>query len=84
MAVSRNATARQLAGHAEANGGEPVSYLSPKQVAEITSLSTRQIDRLVKAGKFPKPVPLTDRRRGFIRQEVFAWTAQRFAEARAG
>ena len=47
--------------------------------AEImTSFERSTIERLVKAGTFPQPVTLSDRRRGFV-EEVAAWVRARIA-----
>jgi prophage regulatory protein len=48
--------------------------ISVTQVKRITSLSRSTIDRSVKAGRFPRPVPLTGARRVAWRQsDVLAW-----------
>ena len=84
MGLSR--AARKLAGHANAkiekaqgqSADEPV-FVSPGRASEMTTLSGRQIDRLVAAGKFPKPVELSDRRIAFVKSEVLAWNLDRVA-----
>ncbi|BCH01805.1 hypothetical protein MesoLj131b_38040 [Mesorhizobium sp. 131-2-5] len=39
--------------------------------------SRNYIDRLIKDGKFPKPVFLSPRRRAFIESEIDAWVKAR-------
>lgn len=56
---------------------ETPSLLSMKDVARITTLSRTQIDNLRKAGKFPEPVPLGERRFAFAADEVAAWVQAR-------
>lgn len=48
-------------------------------VATMTSLSKTQIMNLRKAGKFPVPVSLGEKRIAFVRSEVEAWVEQRIA-----
>jgi prophage regulatory protein len=42
--------------------------------------SRQQIWRLYKAGKFPKPIQLSDQRVGFVEAEVDAWLQKKVAE----
>ena len=44
--------------------------LKAKEVAERTSISIPHIRRLAREGKFPKPVPLTENRSGWLETEV--------------
>lgn len=52
-------------------------FLTPKRVCERTSLSRASLDRLVAAGKFPKPIRLTERRLAYDEAKVAAWMAER-------
>lgn len=52
-------------------------FLSPNDVAELTSLHRASIYRLISAGQFPKPIRLTKRRVAFSAEEVEAWMAER-------
>lgn len=54
--------------------------LSKKQVRELVLYSPQHIDRLEKAGKFPKRVPLGPNRVGWIESEVIDWLKQRIAD----
>lgn len=55
--------------------------LSSKAVCERTSFSRATLGRLVKAGRFPQPVRITDRRVGFYESEVDEWMQQRARKA---
>lgn len=50
-----------------------VRILKAKEVAERTSVSTAQIHRMVKAGRFPSPIKITDHRTGWVEEEVNQW-----------
>jgi predicted DNA-binding transcriptional regulator AlpA len=49
-------------------------------------LQKSQIDELVKAGEFPKPVPLSDngRAKAWLEAEVLCWQNERIAKRDAG
>jgi prophage regulatory protein len=62
-------------------------FYSKKQLREIVLLSPTQIDRLEKAGKFPKRVrlgPYRTSRVGWLKREVHAWCKQREEARRRG
>ena len=44
--------------------------LKIKEVAERTSISGSHIRRLSRDGKFPKPIPLTENRSGWLESDV--------------
>jgi prophage regulatory protein len=44
-----------------------------------TGLQRTQVDDLIKQGKFPRPVRLSERRIGWLAREVAAWQASRIA-----
>lgn len=50
-----------------------MKLLSKKQVKEIVLYSFAHIDRLEKAGLFPKRVRLGQQRVGWLEQEVYDW-----------
>jgi len=57
--------------------------MSRKQVKELISLSLAQIDRLEKAGKFPKRIRLTDHLRGrcaYVESEILQWIVDRIVQ----
>jgi prophage regulatory protein len=53
--------------------------LSKKQLREAVLYSPQHIDRLEKAGKFPKRIQLGPNRVGWIESEVDEWLSQRIA-----
>lgn len=50
-----------------------MKLLSKRQVKELVLYSFAHIDRLEKAGKFPKRVTLGPNRVGWIEQEILDW-----------
>ena len=52
-------------------------FISKKQVRERVLYSFAHIDRLEKAGKFPKRVRLGQNRVGWVESEVVAWIEER-------
>ena len=60
-----------------------IKFVSPRGASELTSLSTRQLSRLVEAGQFPTPLRLghgPNGRLAFVEREVRAWLHERVAE----
>jgi prophage regulatory protein len=58
-------------------------FLSRRQVRELTTLSFTQIDRLERAGKFPRRMRLGFHRTSrvvWIEEEVLEWMRERLAE----
>ena len=51
--------------------------LSKKQLRELVVYSPQHIDRLEKAGKFPKRIQLGPNRVGWIESEIYDWLKQR-------
>ena len=49
-------------------------------VLEQTGLSRSEIYRQVADGRFPKPVPISERLRAWHEREVQAWIAERVAQ----
>jgi prophage regulatory protein len=54
------------------------------EVEHRVGLDKRTIHRKVKAESFPKPVPLGDRRIGFLEHEIEAWIDARISERDGG
>ena len=52
-----------------------------RAVEEFAGLKRTQIGELIKAGEFPRPVPLSDRGRAvaWLEHELLAWQSQRVA-----
>ena len=71
--------------HAVAHDGETMSapqkndpfahirILTMKQVCELTTYTAQHIYRLIRAGKFPRPIRLGLNRIGFRQVEIEAW-----------
>lgn len=53
--------------------------LSLNEVAKRTSLSRSQVNILRSQGKFPRAVPLGEKRIGFLASEIEAWINERVA-----
>lgn len=62
---------------------DEISFVRWPKVIELTGLPQNTIRDLVKAGKFPPPVPLAARSVGFVKGEVDEWMRDRIA-ARGG
>ena len=64
----------------------PQKMLRRREVEVRTCLSKSTLYRLISAGRFPRPVPLGIRARGWPEDEVDTWLDARRAErdARAG
>ena len=54
--------------------------LSKRQVREMVLFSPQHLDRLEKAGKFPKRVRVGQNRVGWVYEEVENWLKQKVAE----
>ncbi|MCV6588510.1 MAG: AlpA family transcriptional regulator [Marinobacterium sp.] len=55
--------------------------LRRKQVEELTGLSRTTIYDRMKAGKFPRSIPLGGRAVGWLEQDIQAWIQQQVAAA---
>lgn len=51
----------------------PSRILRAREVAERVSISTSQVYRLAREGKFPAPVKITENRSGWLETEVNQW-----------
>lgn len=54
-----------------------VTILKLPQVMDATGLSRSSIYAFIQKDTFPKPIPLSDRARGWKSDEVTAWIEQR-------
>ena len=64
-------------------GAWPFTFVPPSVSAQITSLSTRQQDRLEANGRFPRSVKLgngRNGRKGRVLKEIIDWNQARIAE----
>ncbi|MBB5754351.1 helix-turn-helix transcriptional regulator [Prosthecomicrobium pneumaticum] len=62
---------------------ETPNLISLNEACRLTSLSRTAINRWRALGKFPKAVPLGERRVAFVRCEVEQWIRARIAERSA-
>lgn len=62
---------------------EPSRIIREPECRRLTGLSRTQRWRLIQAGKFPIPVPLGPRARGWVAAEVSAWIEGRVADREA-
>ncbi|MBR7652708.1 AlpA family phage regulatory protein [Brucella oryzae] len=49
--------------------------MSPKEAAQVTTMSRVLLSMMAKEGKFPLPVKLGTKRIAYVRAEVEAWIA---------
>jgi prophage regulatory protein len=49
------------------------------ELPAYTGLRSTQIDALIQRGEFPKPVKLSERRKGWLESELITWQQQRIA-----
>ena len=56
-------------------------FLTPKAVCDKIAMSRATLDRMVAAGKFPKPIHLTERRLAYCQSAVETWMAERMESA---
>jgi prophage regulatory protein len=54
-------------------------FLRRPEVEALTGMVGAQIDKMIRAGTFPSPVPLTERIVGWAEYEVRAWLIARLA-----
>ena len=52
---------------------QPRRFLTERTVTELTTLHRTQIARMVRAGAFPKPVYVSERRKAWPEAEIAAW-----------
>ena len=58
--------------------------LKAKEVAERVSISTSQVYRLARDGRFPEPVKITEKRSGWLETEVDQWIDECIRRSRLG
>jgi len=54
-----------------------VQFIRIRQVLEMIGVSRTTLWRMVQAGTFPRPVRITERNRGYVRETVEAWMKAR-------
>lgn len=57
----------------EVEGKDEDSLLTMREVSSLTTLSTRELQRRVKDGRFPRPVPLGEKRVAWPKARVKRW-----------
>jgi prophage regulatory protein len=59
-----------------------VRIIRKKNLPDFVGLQRTQIEGLIAAGEFPKPIPLSDSGRsvGWLESEIAIWQAQRIAK----
>ena len=55
-------------------------FISLPEVLTRTTFSKTQVYRLIRAGRFPRAVPLGPQRVAWLESEVEVWMAERVAE----
>lgn len=60
----------------------PKSILRLPAVTARVGLSRSSVYLLVKQGRFPPPIKLSERASGWIEDEISAWQAERIAQSR--
>ena len=50
------------------------------ELPQFCGLKRTQIDQLIEERKFPRPVKLSARRKGWLESELIVWQQQRIAE----
>jgi prophage regulatory protein len=60
-----------------------MDILDLQQVIERVKYKRSSIYDLVRAGRFPRPIALGPKRRGWIADEVDTWIRERVAESRS-
>jgi prophage regulatory protein len=50
------------------------------ELPQYVGLKRTQIDQLIQEGRFPHPVKLSARRKGWLESELIVWQQQRIAE----
>jgi prophage regulatory protein len=56
-----------------------LELVSLNRAAEMTSLSRSMLNRYRSEGRFPRAVPLGEKRVAFVASEVRAWIAEKIA-----
>ena len=61
-----------------------IEFIKLPAVKALTGLGTTKIYEMVKAGAFPRQVPLAGRSVAWVKSEVLAWNRAQVESARAG
>ena len=82
----RAAASRAKSGReADDAAANPIDrFMLRSEVISATGLSDTTLWREYRAGRFPKPIPLTKNRVGCLESQVRSWIADRLQAAQAG
>jgi prophage regulatory protein len=58
-------------------------FLRRRDLSAFTGLKPTRISELINEGRFPEPVPISDRAVGWLESEIAEWQRQRIAEREA-
>ena len=61
---------------------EPQRFLTERKVTELTTLHRTQIARMVRAGAFPAPIYISERRKAWPEAEIATWMEAALARRR--
>lgn len=73
----------KLARQAEVQATEPLTLnlmLRKSQLPMFTGLQRSSIDRMIAEGRFPRPVPITNKSVAWLGAEIAEWQLERRAE----
>lgn len=59
---------------------QPQQIIRLPDVLRLTSLGRTRLDELVQQGRFPPPIRLSVRRKGWVASEVAGWIANRIKD----
>ena len=83
--ASPNGPLKPSAPAETASGEGAVDRFMPRaEVISATGLSDTTLWREYRAGRFPRPIPLTKNRVGWLESEVRAWMADRLHAVQVG
>jgi predicted DNA-binding transcriptional regulator AlpA len=69
----------EMAFHQAAAPAAEPEVLTKSGVASLLSVSTRQIENLIKAGRLPRPLYLAERSPRWLRADLLQWLRERAA-----
>ena len=62
----------------------PDRILSKREVIQLCGLSATTLWRECRAGRFPKPVPISKGRVGWLESAILSWIAGKFGSPTSG
>jgi prophage regulatory protein len=61
-----------------------MQILSSAEVSKLTSISRSHLHRMAREGDFPKPLKISRRRSGWLKEDVEAWISECVRKHRIG